>query len=127
MTDETDTPLIPDVSSDDIKQLAITDIPVAREVFRDFDEFRRYRVQTGFETFEKFGKYLQQRSALFEKLVLVNGATIALSITFLASLSSHLANSPVKHPPLWMVGASWVLLLLSTYCCYRYIVAMQGA
>jgi hypothetical protein len=101
---------------------------VAKEVFDAFDSLRRLNLQIGLDLFEKTFNLITQGTGLYEKLILVNGAAIALSITFLGSLSSHTAMDHIQsRPPLWMIDIAWALLILSIYLSYRVIIERHSA
>jgi hypothetical protein len=112
-----------DASRTEKADLTITDMAAAKALFDDFDNFQRFRLQVAAEFFEKTSELINAGTALYEKMILLNGATIALSITFLGSLSTRVASTHLSTKPhLWMVALSWSLLLFSTFCCYRVIV-----
>jgi len=97
-------------------------------MFADFDDFQRFKLQTTLDFMDKLSKQIDNGTALYEKLILLDGATIALSITLLASLSSRLAaGHSVERLHLWMVDVSWSLLILSTFFSYQVIVRRQTA
>jgi hypothetical protein len=108
--------------------LGITNMDAARRVANDIESYQRFRIQTAMELCEKLLKQVDAGTALYEKLILLDGAIIALSITFLGSLSTHLTTAHVgTRPHLWLVAVSWLLLIMSVYCCHRVIVDRHGA
>jgi len=61
------------------------------------------------DSLEKFEKTSALRREFFEKLVILDGGTVALSVTLLGNLESrHIVLLLI-----WMLGASWILLLAS--------------
>ncbi|QNI30529.1 hypothetical protein H7849_15410 [Alloacidobacterium dinghuense] len=102
--------------------LHITNLNAAKELFKEFDDHRRFHLQTSLQLYDKLSSQIGIGTNLYEKLILLDGATIALSVTFLGSLSSRLGAAHLSgHPHLWMVAFSWLLLILSIYFSYRVI------
>jgi len=99
-----------------------------KELGAELDNFQRFRLQIALDFFQKVTEVTRDGTALYEKLILLNGATIALSITFLGYLSSRLAIVHITEKPhLWMVAIAWSLLIASIFCCYHVIVARHTA
>ena len=67
----------------------------------------------------------EQVISFSEKLILLDGATIALSLSLIGSLVSHSAHVP-RHPFLWLVCPAWALLLLSMYCSWVRMAAVHA-
>ncbi|HTV64462.1 MAG TPA: hypothetical protein VMD98_02600 [Bryocella sp.] len=59
----------------------------------------------------------EQAIALSEKWMLLDGATIGLSLAFIGSLVSRVGHVP-RLPFEWLVCPAWFLLLISMYCCW---------
>jgi hypothetical protein len=118
---------MPDAVQSPIPSEAVSIAPPAarddvKDLLRELDDFQRYQIQLSLDLFDRVSRLNEQGNSVYEKLILVDGAAIALSITFLASLSSRLSAIHASHSfPLWMVGVSWVLLLLSIHSAYRVI------
>lgn len=103
---------------------------VIRKFIADADDVQRFGLRFRLDIYDRLSKQLEAGTALYEKMILLDGAIIALSITFLGSLSTRLANvlPPLeRHPHLWMVAVSWVLLIASVFCSYRTLVERHGA
>jgi hypothetical protein len=100
-----------------------------KKLVADGEEVQWLRLQLRLDIYDRLSKQLETGTALYEKLILLDGAIIALSITFLTSLSTRLAviHPPVNRPHLWMVAVSWALLIASVFCSYRTIIERHGA
>jgi hypothetical protein len=106
----------------------IADLEQLRKVLADGDSIQRFRLQSRFDIYDRLTKHFEAGTAVYEKLILLDGAIIALSITFLGSLSSRLANAHITSGPhLWMVAVSWLLLIISIYFSYRTIIDRHAA
>jgi hypothetical protein len=100
----------------------------APQMFSDFDNFQQFKLQTTLDFINKLSNQLEKGTAIYEKLILLDGATIALSITVLVSLSSRWADvRNAERPHLWMVDVSWCLLIFSIFCSYQVIVRRHSA
>ena len=89
----------------------------------ELDHLQRFRLQVASDFFHKMADIIDAGTGIYEKLILLDGATIALSITFLGNLSTRLAAAKVTtRPHLWLVGVSWSLLIISIYASYRVII-----
>lgn len=109
-------------------KLTFTNLAAVKDLFKAFDRHQRFRLQTASDFFQNCFEVARDGTALYEKLVLLNGTTIALSITFLGYLSSRLATIHITEKPhLWMVAVAWSLLIVSIFCCYHVIVARHSA
>ncbi|HEV2379970.1 MAG TPA: hypothetical protein VG206_09275 [Terriglobia bacterium] len=95
---------------------------VALAFVREFLEGTRHLAETAASAIDGAVKYNERASLLYEKLVVLDGATIALSITFLGGLLSLSGGGHiVRHPSLWFVSAAWAFLLSSMYFCWHVI------
>ena len=54
----------------------------AKEWLKEFDNYQIFRLQTASNLYQKATELANSGTALYEKLILLDGATIALSITF---------------------------------------------
>ena len=63
-----------------------------------------------------------QSIAFYEKLILLDGGTIALSLTFISSMKSNLHLS--KAAVFGLVAPSWALLLISVFCSWQFMLRM---
>jgi hypothetical protein len=79
---------------------------------QDFESYQRSQIDNSYKTVDKFIKTSEMRISFYEKLILLAGGSIALSLTFLASLQKnpHDGNSLTD---LGGLKAAWVLLLAS--------------
>lgn len=65
--------------------------------------------------------------AFYEKLILFDVGTIALTLTFLGQLIAHLPGGHVpRHSFIWFLCPAWILLLVSIQCCVQRIVGMHN-
>jgi hypothetical protein len=103
--------------------ITVANIDAAKQWVKDFDNYERFRLQVASDFFQRVAEFSNPGTALYEKLILLDGATIALSITFLGYLSSRVTAAHLtERPHLWMVGLAWSLLIVSIYSCYLVIV-----
>jgi hypothetical protein len=109
-------------------RIELTNSEGAKQMFADVDDFERFKLQTTLDFMDKLSKQNDKGTALYEKLILLDGAAIALSITLITSLSSRLAaGHGVERLHLWMVDVSWSLLILSIFFSYHVIVRRHTA
>lgn len=110
------------------ERLRASDGRSLKELIRDLGEFQQYQVQMGLELFDRMAVLNQKAISIYEKVILVDGATIALSITFLTSLASrvNMGHLSPGRLPLSLVGVSWAFLLGSIYLAYRVITIRQN-
>lgn len=129
MADKTEpTPTPGEVSGRLEGHIESTNLEAARRFASDGDAIQRFQLQSRLDIYDRLTKHFDAGTALYEKVILLDGAIIALSITFLGSLSSRFTNAHITQAPhLWMVGISWLLLIASVYCSYRTIVDRNGA
>ncbi len=81
------------------EHIVINDLDSARKLLAFGDDIQRFQLQLRFDLYDRLWKQLEAGTSLYEKLILLDGAIIALSMTFLASLSSRLGLWPVKDVP----------------------------
>lgn len=106
----------------------IRDEAKAKEFFRDYEEFQKFQMHSAANLYEKAFALANSGTALYEKVVLLNGAAFALSVTFLGALATRFtAIHTESKPHLWIIAISWCLLIVSTYSCYRTIVDRHSA
>jgi hypothetical protein len=73
---------------------------------------------------EKSLEVNKQIAALYERFLLVDIGTIALSVTAITSLASRPNAVPThKYTFVLLIGLAWLLLLPSTFCCRAMITA----
>jgi len=66
-------------------------------------------------------------ASFYEKLILFDVGTIALSLTLLGQLVAHTPGGHVpRHPFLWFLCPAWVLLLISVQCCAQLILRFHN-
>lgn len=114
----------PQMSSLDVRP---TDPGYWRKAFAEFDEFERFRIRTTLDYLDKVNREFGIANALYEKLIILDGAIIALSITWISSLLTKWSTVHyAPKPHIWMVDVSWCLLLVSIFCCYHVISRRHG-
>jgi hypothetical protein len=65
--------------------------------------------------------------AFYEKVILFDVGTIALSLTFLGQLVAHLPGGHVpRHAFTWLLCPAWFLLLISIQCSVQRIVGLHN-
>jgi hypothetical protein len=69
-------------------------------------------------------KVNDRATGFWEKLILLDGATIALSITFIGSLATRIPHMP-RVSFLCLVCPAWCLLVTSVLCCWVQMGAIQ--
>jgi hypothetical protein len=108
-------------------RIELADLAAAKEVVREFEEHSRYVVESAAAGVERIFRVHEHGAGFYEKLILLDGGTIALSLSLLGSLLSH---SPGVHLPktsfLWLVCPAWGLLLISVYCSWIRIISFQN-
>ena len=62
--------------------ITATNLEAAKEWLKEFDNYQIFRLQTASNLYQKATELANSGTALSEKLILLDGATIALSITF---------------------------------------------
>ena len=108
--------------------IEFTNLEAARKFASDGDTIQRFQMQSRLDIYDRLTKHFDAGTALYEKAILLDGAIIALSITFLGSLSSRFTSAHITQAlHLWIVSVSWLLLIASMYCSYRTIIERHGA
>lgn len=117
---------------DVIKSVNFTDLSSEarakiQQVGKDLNDHNQFVIKSSLDLFKHTYDAVSAGTAIYEKMIVLNGATIALSITLLGSLSARLAAAriPIK-PHIWMVSVAWSLLIVSIFCCYRVIIARNS-
>jgi hypothetical protein len=94
------------------------DVQAVIDFSRQFMDLRLSHLSNASSILERSFKVNDSAAAFYEKVILFDGATIGLSLSFLASFVAHTSSSHVpRHPFLWFLCPAWVLLLVSIYCC----------
>lgn len=98
----------------------ILDKQASENFVRGFGELRHARFDSFRAVIEQCMKVNENGASFYEKLLLLDGGTIALSLTLLGALAAH---PPDGHIPkaafFWCVCPAWALLLTSIGCCRR--------
>lgn len=76
---------------------------------------------------DKLLKVHESGASFYEKLILFDVGTIALSLTLLGQIVVHATAGHIpRHPFEWYLCPAWVLLLLSIYCCAHRITGVHN-
>jgi hypothetical protein len=98
-----------------------------REATDQLLEVQREYTSSIFQLFEKMFKAHENGAAFYEKLIVFNVGTIALSLTLLGQLVAHFPGGHAPRSPfLHFLCPAWILLLLSIYCCARRITGFHN-
>ncbi len=81
------------------EHIEFTNLEAARKFASDGDSIQRFQMQSGLEIYDRLTKHFDAGTALYEKVILLDGAIIALSITFLGSLSSRFTSAHITQVP----------------------------
>jgi|CZKY01.1.fsa_nt_gi hypothetical protein len=91
-------------------------------------EMQRSDVENASKVVDKVFKAHENGAAFYEKLILFDVGTIALSLTLLGQIVAHTPGGHVpRHPFLWFLCPAWFLLLVSIQCCTQRIVGFHNA
>lgn len=103
---------------DEIK-ITVSDWQGLQEFFREFKELRRSLLDNASSLLENGFRVNQAGASFYEKLILLDGGTIALSLSL---LGAHAPGGHIpKHALYSLVCPAWVLLLLSIFFCWHRI------
>jgi hypothetical protein len=107
----------PDQSPGEVRA-TILDQQAAEDFVRSVGEMRRARFDNFRAVVEQCIKINENGASYFEKLLLLDGGTIALSLTLLGALATRTPGGHVPRIPFfWCVCPAWILLLASINCC----------
>jgi hypothetical protein len=98
-----------------------------KELRQSLEDVRKTKVEYSREDMRTAIAYNREASTFYEKICLINGATLAVSLTLLGAVLQY---SPGHHLPhkafLSFVVPAWSLLLLSTHFCALRIVGSHN-
>jgi hypothetical protein len=94
---------------------SVTDEQKANELFSRLYETHREFVDLNSVHYGGLAEINKQMASFYERLMLLNLGTLALSVNALISLSVRIGSMPHKHVLIWLVVSSWILLLSSTF------------
>jgi hypothetical protein len=104
----------------------VANVEALADCYRQLVEEHRSLMQSVSSGVERSLNLNEKGASFYEKLILLDGGTIALSLTF---LGAFISRTPVIHLPrqsfLWLVCPAWLLLLGSILCCWRCITAFH--
>jgi hypothetical protein len=129
------TPIPPTSSTPEAGQTAaakITINPVDFQKLRDVtDELMKMQLshsENASKVLDKVFKAHENGASFYEKLILFNVGTIALSLTLLGQIVAHTPGGHVpRHPFIWYLCPAWFLLLVSIQGCAQRIVGFHNA
>jgi hypothetical protein len=91
-------------------------------------DLQRSNLENASKLLDKVIKVHENGASFYEKLVLFDVGTIALSLTLLEQIIAHSPGAHVpRHPFLWFLCPAWFLLLVSIQCCTQRIVSFHNA
>jgi hypothetical protein len=99
-------------------------LAAARSVLAEFSDVFVRAANNATKIAELSLRLNEQAISLSEKWILLDGATIALSLALIGSLISRTGRVP-RHPFEWLVCPSWFLLLVSMYFCWLRMIAIH--
>jgi hypothetical protein len=106
--------------------VTVANVEALADCYRQLVEEHRSFMQSVSSGVERSLNLNEKGASVYEKLILLDGGTIALSLTFLGDFISH---TSMIHLPrqsfLWLVCPAWLLLLFSMLCCWRCIKAFH--
>lgn len=106
----------------------VADAEGFKDCHRQFVEERRLWMQSASSRFDKLIRLNENRASFYEKLILLDGGTIALSLTL---LGGFISRTPAIHLPrqsfLYLACPAWVLLLISIQGCWATIAQFNSA
>jgi hypothetical protein len=106
-------------------EFTATDLQAFRDSWREFTEIRRLWLDKSFSILETSFSANENAASFYEKLILLDGGTIALSLTLLGGIIARGSHVP-RYPFMWLVCPAWVLLLTSINLCSQHIVAFHN-
>jgi len=101
-------------------------VQAIRDLYREMREARRSRLEWASSILERSMRLNENGASFYEKWMLLDAGTIALSVTFLGGLLSHTPGGHLPTQPiLCLVCPAWALLLTSIYCCWMSIASFH--
>lgn len=98
-----------------------SDLKGIEELLREFMGARRLQLESMLSMTDRAIRSNEGGAHHYERLIILDGGTIALSLTLLGALISHSPGGLPRVPFLLLVCPAWALLLVSIYCCVRQI------
>jgi hypothetical protein len=99
--------------------ITVSDWQGLQDFFREFRELRRSQLDNASSVLENCFKVNQAGASFYEKLILLDGGTIALSLSL---LGAHATGGHLPKYSLYcFVCPAWVLLLVSIFFCWHRI------
>lgn len=99
----------------------------ARELAKDYEMAEKEHRKEYRDEADRTIKLTEQRIGFFEKLIILDAGTFALTLTFLGALSSHIPRPVPTGIHLSLMYWGWILLLISilfswvhNWACYTY-------
>lgn len=105
----------------------ILDKQAIADVVRGVGEMRRARFENFRAVVEQCIKINENGASYYEKLLLLDGGTIALSLTLLGALTTRTTGGHVPRIAFFCcVCPAWALLLTSIFCCRRLMASFHN-
>jgi len=105
----------------------MADVEKARELIQESLDVRGSYLENVSKVLDKTVRVHENGASFYEKLILFDVGTIALSLTLLGQLVAHTPGGHVpRHPFLWFLCPAWVLLLVSIQCCAQLILGFHN-
>src|SRR6267154_4689386 len=115
----------PQLPADDVKPDE-ADVQAIIDFSREFMAARESHIGNASSILERAFKSNENAASFYEKVILFDSATIALSLSFLGYMTSHQASHIPRVAFLWLVCPAWGLLLSSIYCCSMRVTAFHN-
>lgn len=94
------------------------DAEKARALAEESMERQRLYLENASKLLDKILKVHENGASFYEKLILFDVGTIALSLTLLGQIVAHTPGGHVpRHPFIWFLCPAWFLLLVSIQSC----------
>lgn len=98
------------------------------DLTKDLIGMQRLKSENTAKVFDRAMKAHENGALFYEKLILFDVGTIALSLTLLGQIAAHTPGGHVpRHAFLWFLCPAWLLLLLSIQCCAQRITNYHNA
>jgi hypothetical protein len=108
-------------------KFSVPDVKALQEFMREFRDAQRSGIDLSLSLLDRSTRIHENAASYYEKLILVDGGTIALSLSLLGALMTRSAGGHVPRQAFeYLVCPAWILLLLSIVLCQRCILAFHN-
>lgn len=98
------------------------------DITKDLIDMQRLNSENTSKVFDRAMKAHENGALFYEKLILFDVGTIALSLTLLGQIAAHTPGGHLpRHAFLWFLCPAWLLLLFSIQCCAQRITTYRNA